>query len=494
MQKHPLFKPWAVLAAILLLTAGTVLLTRGGSNAAVPPLWTEKPPALASGPAPASPTPWVAVAKTDTPAVVNISTTQVVKNPMAFGDQGPSNDPFHEFFRHFFGEDPSGVPPRSFRTHSLGSGFIIREDGYVVTNNHVVEEATEVTVKLSDGRQFLARVVGRDKKTDLALLKINASGLPVVAFGDSDRLQIGEPVMAIGNPFGLEGTVTTGIVSAKGRVIGEGPYDDFIQTDASINPGNSGGPLVNAAGHVVGIDTAIYSQSGGSVGIGFAIPINLAKTILPQLEAKGHVTRGWLGVSIQPVTPELAKALRLSQDRGALVAEVFPDSPAAKAGLQAGDVIVEYDGHAVAKAGDLPRLVANTPIGQSATVKVLRDGKPLTVTAQIDQLPEPEQVAEAAHPARERLGLAVQALTPGLARQLGVPDKAGLVVAGVKDGSPAAEAGLQPGDVIVQVNRKPVRTIAELRKALAAQKAGEPTLFQIHRKDASLFVAVTANG
>jgi serine protease Do len=431
----------------------------------------------------------VAVAKADTPAVVNISTTQVVKNPMALGDQGAPNDPFQEFFHQFLGN-----MPRTFRTHSLGSGFIIREDGYVVTNNHVVDGATEIAVKLSDGREFPAKIVGRDEKTDLALLKIDAKGLPVLPFGDSDKLQVGEPVMAIGNPFGLEGTVTTGIVSAEGRVIGEGPYDNFIQTDASINPGNSGGPLVNATGQVVGIDTAIFSQSGGSVGIGFAIPINMAKTILPQLEAKGHVTRGWLGVSIQPVTPELAKAMQLLKEEGALVAQVLPDSPAQKAGLQAGDVIVAYDGHAIAKAEDLPRLVAGTPVEHTATVKVLRDGKPLTVTAQIAQMPEPQKLAEATSPARERLGLAVQPLTPALAKQLGLPDTSGLVVAGVKDGSPAAEAGIQPGDVIVQVNRKPTRTMAELRQALAAQKAGEPTLFQIHRKDASLFVAVTANG
>jgi serine protease Do len=483
-----------VLTGVFLLVAGTLLLSRGGSMAAAPSLWTEKPPAVAAGSATASSAPWVAVAKSDTSAVVNISTTQVVKNPMAFGDQGSPDDPFQEFYHQFFGEDPFGAPPRTLRTHSLGSGFIIRQDGYVVTNNHVVDEATEVTVKLSDGREFPAKIIGRDKKTDLALLKIDAAGLPVLAFGDSEKLQVGEPVMAIGNPFGLEGTVTTGIVSAKGRVIGEGPYDDFIQTDASINPGNSGGPLVNAGGQVVGINTAIFSQSGGSVGIGFAIPINLAKSILPQLEAKGHVTRGWLGVGIQSVTPELAKAFRLPKDEGALVAQVLPDSPAARVGLRAGDVIVEYDGHAIAKIGDLPRLVAGTPIGQTATLKVLREGKPLTVTAQIAELPEPEQVAEAAHPARERLGLAVQPLTPSLAQQLGVPDKAGLAVAGVKDGSPAAEAGIQPGDVIVQVNRKPVRNIAELREALAAQKAGEPTLFQIHRKDASLFVAVTPRG
>ena len=489
MRRNQLLKSWMVLTGVFLLAAGTLLLGRGGSMAATPPLWTEKPPAAA-----ASSAPWVAVAKTDTSAVVNISTTQVVKNPMAFDEQGSPDDPFQEFFHRFLGEDPFGSSPRTFRTHSLGSGFIIRRDGYVVTNNHVVDEATEVTVKLSDGREFPAKIIGRDRKTDLALLKINATGLPVLAFGDSEKLQVGEPVMAIGNPFGLEGTVTTGIVSAKGRVIGEGPYDDFIQTDASINPGNSGGPLVNAGGQVVGINTAIFSQSGGSVGIGFAIPINLAKGILPQLEAKGHVTRGWLGVSIQPVTPKLARAFRLPKEEGALVAQVLPDAPAARVGLQAGDVIVEYDGHAIVRAGDLPRLVAGTPIGQSATLQILRDGKPLTVTVRIAELPEAEQVAKATHPAREQLGLAVRPLTPALAQQLGVPDEAGLAVAGVKDGSPAAAAGIRPGDIIVQVNRKPVRKIAELREALAAQRAGEPTLLQIHRKDASLFVAVTANG
>jgi serine protease Do len=492
MRKHPGIKPWIVLTGVLLLTAGTVLLARGGTTAATPPLWTEKPPALPAGPAPASAAPWVAVAKADTRAVVNISTTQVVKNPMAFG-QGSPNDPFQEFFHQFFGKEPFGELPRTFRTHSLGSGFIIREDGYIVTNDHVVDGATEVTVKLSDGRQLPAKIVGRDKKTDLALLKINATNLPILPFGDSSTLQVGEPVMAIGNPFGLEGTVTTGIVSAKGRVIGEGPYDNFIQTDASINPGNSGGPLVNTAGQAVGINTAIFSQSGGSVGIGFAIPINMAKTILPQLEATGHVTRGWLGVGIQPVTPELAKALNLANDQGALVAQVMPDSPAAKAGMQAGDVIVEYDGHPIGKAGELPPLVAATPVGQTAVLKVLRNGQVKTFITQIAELSEGEQVASAS-PAREKLGLAVQPLTPGLAKELGVPDTSGLVVAGVKDGSPAADAGIQPGDVIVQVNRRPVRTIADLRQAMAAQKPGEPTLFQIHRKDASLFVAVTAQG
>ncbi|HSB82715.1 MAG TPA: DegQ family serine endoprotease [Candidatus Methylomirabilis sp.] len=485
MRNFPRLKAWLIILGILVAAGGVLALAAARTGAVAAPLWTESRQAPSS-----TSSPWIGVAKEDTSAVVNISTTQVVKNPMAFDNGGGSGpgDPFQEFFRHFFGD-----MPRSLRTHSLGSGFVIREDGYVVTNNHVVDSATDITVKLSDGRQFPAKLIGRDEKTDLALLKIDAKNLPVLSLGDSDKLAVGEPVMAIGNPFGLEGTVTTGIVSAKGRVIGEGPYDNFIQTDASINPGNSGGPLVNMAGQVVGINTAIFSQTGGSVGIGFAIPINEAKGVLPELQAKGHVTRGWLGVSIQTVTPELAKALHLEKDKGALVAQVMPNSPAANAGLKEGDVIVEYEGHAVTKSSDLPRLVASTPIGKSATVKVLRDNHPLTLTAQIAELSEP-QTAATANPDREKLGIAVQSLTPALAQQLGVPDRSGVVVAGVKDGSPAAEAGVQPGDVIVQANRQPVKDVADFRKALAAQKPDEPTLLQIHRKDASLFVAVTAQG
>jgi serine protease Do len=483
MRTRPYLKAWLIILAVLVVGGGALVAARQSMATTTTPLWSETQPPLT-----ASPTPWVPVAKADTAAVVNISTTQVTKNPMALEGQDPQAGPFGDFFRQFFRD-----MPRTLRTHSLGSGFLIRADGYVVTNNHVVDGATEITVKLSDGRKFPAKVIGRDKKTDLALLKINASGLPTVAFGDSEALQVGEPVMAIGNPFGLEGTVTTGIVSAKGRVIGEGPYDSFIQTDASINPGNSGGPLVNASGQVVGIDTAIYSsQGGGSVGIGFAIPINLAKTILPQLEARGQVTRGWLGVNIQPVTPDLAKAMQLPKMEGALVAQVLPDSPAITAGVQAGDVIVAFAGHAIVKAGDLPGLVAATPIGTTASFQVLRDGKPVTLTATITELSEPAQLAEAT-PTREDLGLTVQPLTPSLARQLGVPDKAGLVVAGVTEGSPAAEAGIQQGDVLVQVNRKGVRNLAELRQALAAQKAGAPTLVQLRRKDASLFVAIAAS-
>jgi len=466
-----------LLSYAVLLVAGAAIALIVSHTAASPSgaLWTEGP-----APAPAT-TPWVNVAKTDTAAVVNISTRQVVKTPNPLQGVPPE---MRDFFKQFFGTQP---PSRV--AESLGSGFIVRADGYIVTNNHVVDGATEIKVKLADGRTFPAQVIGRDKQTDLALLKIDASNLPVLPFGNSDALQVGQPVAAIGNPFGLQGTVTTGIVSAKGRVIGEGPYDNFIQTDASINPGNSGGPLVNSSGEVIGINTAIFSQSGGSMGIGFAIPVNLAKSILPQLQAQGHVTRGWLGVSIQPVTPELATALQLPKDQGALVGQVLPHSPAQKAGVQPGDVIVQYAGHAIERASDLPLLVAETPIGQPAALQILRNGKSLTLTAQIAALPAQQPVAAA--PSREQLGLTVQPLTPQLAQAAGVQGvTTGLVVTDVQDGSAAADAGIQPGDVITQVNRKPVTSVADLRQALQGEKAGAATLFQIHRKDATLFVGI----
>ncbi len=389
-------KPWVLLVGVLLVVGGALAVTRSMATTTTP-LWTDKPTAAA---VPAGTSPWVAVAKADTPAVVNISTTQTVKNPLAFqGPEGAPNDPFQQFFHQFFGN-----MPRTYQTHSLGSGFIIREDGYVVTNNHVVNDATEITVKLSDGRQFPAKIVGRDPKTDIALLKIEAHGLPAVSFGDSDGLQVGQPVMAIGNPVGLQGTATTGIVSAKGRVIGEGPYDNFIQTDASINPGNSGGPLVNAAGQVVGIDTAIYSQSGGSVGIGFAIPINTAKRLLPQLIARGRATHPWLGISGLDVTPAFARALGLEVKEGVMIANVAASGPAAKAGLRGaqrrvrvgnfmvaagGDIIVSLDGEKIASVDDLTAFLDDgKKPGDDVRVDLLREGKPVTVSVRLGELPE----------------------------------------------------------------------------------------------------------
>ncbi len=483
MRKSPGLQLWFWMVVIALTVGGGLTVAVWRSRAATPALWTERHQA-----APGGNPPWVAVAQQNTPAVVNIRTTQVLRNPLtAPGPGGPAPESRRPML---------GDLPRTLRTQTLGSGFLIRPDGYLVTNNHLVQAATAIQVKLPDGRELRGRVVGRDEKTDLALLKIEATGLPVLAFGDSDRLQIGEPIMAIGNPFGLEGTVTTGIVSAKGRVIGEGPYDDFIQTDASINPGNSGGPLVNAAGQVVGITTAIASQSGGSVGIGFAIPSNAAKALLPQLEATGRVTRGWLGVSVQPVTTTLAKALRLPEAKGALISQVMAGSPAAQAGLQPGDVIVEFDGQAVGKENDLPRLVAATAIGKAVTLKVLRESRPLTLTAKVAELPQPPQeAAPPASPDRDRLGLKVLPLTPKLAQELGLQAaQTGIVVAEVQGGSRAAEAGIRPGDVILQVNRQPVKTGEDFRQAIAGHPAEAPAVFLLQREDARLFVAVEGGG
>jgi serine protease Do len=345
-----------------------------------PQLWTEAPLNVAPTTVPAPN--WVELAKALKPAVVNVNTKRVEQS---MAPRGPGQEPFDQFFGKFFGE---GQP---HTTKSLGSGFIINADGHVVTNNHVVDGATEIRVKLSDGRDLLAKVVGRDPKTDLALLKVEATGLPVIPLGDSSSLQVGEPVMAIGNPFGLEQTVTTGIVSATGRVIGGGPYDDFVQTDASINPGNSGGPLINTRGQAIAINTAIVSRTGGSVGIGFAIPIKMAKPILAQLASTGRVVRGWLGVSIQPVTPDLAKSFRLADANGALVSSVITGSPAMKAGIKPGDVIVDYNGARVATSQGLPRVVADTPVGREVPVTVIRDGKRLTLTVKVSQLAEREE-------------------------------------------------------------------------------------------------------
>ncbi|HEU4439404.1 MAG TPA: DegQ family serine endoprotease, partial [Methylomirabilota bacterium] len=377
---------------------------------------------------------------------------------------------------------------------SLGSGFIVNPDGYIVTNNHVVDGASQIRVKMDDGRELSGKLVGRDPKTDLALLKVEATGLPVIPFGDSAELRVGEPVMAIGNPFGLEQTVTTGIVSATGRVIGQGPYDDFIQTDASINPGNSGGPLINSRGQVVGINNAIFSQSGGSVGIGFAIPINQVKPVVTQLAATGKVTRGWLGVTIQPLTPELAKGFQMSENAGALVASVQPDSPAARAGVKTGDVITQFDGKKVAHSSDLPRLVADTPVGRKVGLTVIRDGKPVTLDVTVAQMQEPgQQVASASGEEGKRaLGLTVESITPEQAKQLQLHGSRGVLVRGVRSGSPAENAGIRPGDVITEVDHQAVPDVAHLEQVLDKHPKGAPIVVMINRDGSSLYVALTA--
>jgi len=459
---------------------------------------------------------FVSLAKKLTPVVVNVSTTQSVGGqslgsgqPNPFGRRGDRSprggqgqgqgqgdeDPFGDFWRRFFGNPPGGGGGggggggRGFRQQSLGSGFIIDRDGTILTNNHVVENGQKITVKLQDGREFEAKVVGKDAKTDIAIIKIDAKGdLPVAALGDSDKLEVGEWVVAIGNPFGLESTVTSGIVSAKGRHIGAGPYDNFIQTDASINPGNSGGPLINLRGEVVGINTAIFSQSGGNIGIGFATPINSAKDIIPELKSKGKVTRGWLGVSIQNVTPDIASSLGLERSRGALVADVLKEGPAERAGLKVGDVIVEFDGTEIKDSSDLPAIVARTRPGKQVSVKVLRDKKETNVPVTITELKEEEVVAAAKE--KGDLGLTVQKVTPEIAENLQLGRATGVVITAVESGSAAEEAGLQQGDVIVEVDRKPVRDIPDFRKAVSGAKKGQRILFLVRREGNSLFVAL----
>ena len=432
---------------------------------------------------------FVALAKKLKPLVVNISTTQVSEGrgsrefSSPFGDE----DPFNDFWRRFFG----GPAPRGpQRQRSLGSGFIIDGDGSILTNNHVVENAQKIVVKLAaDDQEYEAKVIGRDPKTDIAVIKINAkTNLPAATFGDSDRLEVGEWVVAIGNPFGLDSTVTSGIVSAKGRHIGQGPYDNFIQTDASINPGNSGGPLINLRGEVIGINTAIFSRTGGNMGIGFAIPINLAKEVLPQLRGKGKVTRGFLGVLIQKVTPEIAESLGMDKGNGALVANVTKDGPADKAGVKVGDVIIEFDGKEVKDSSDLPIIVARTPVDRRARMKVLRDKKEITLTVSVGELKDEEVVASA--PEKGELGLTVQRLTPQMAESLGLDKPEGVVVTAIEPGSAADEAGIRRGDVIVEVDRKLIRNLDEYKKAIAAIRKGRGVLFLVRRGDNTLFLAL----
>ncbi|MBW2121407.1 MAG: DegQ family serine endoprotease [Deltaproteobacteria bacterium] len=469
-------------AALVVLAVLLVFTVSGWGE----PFWTTLDSSKRSKPVTITNETFARLAEKLKPAVVNISTTMVVKQhpffsgrPSPFGEQ----DPFRQFWERFFG----GQMPQEFETKSLGSGVIINSQGYIVTNNHVVENAKEIVVTLSNEKDYKAKVIGKDKKTDLALIKIDAEGdLPVAPLGDSDKLKVGEWVIAIGNPFGLAETVTAGIVSAKGRVIGAGPYDDFIQTDASINPGNSGGPLFNFWGEVVGINTAIVATGQG---IGFAIPINMAKAVVSQLKEKGRVVRGWLGVGIQRVTSQLAKSFGLKEPKGALVSQVFKDTPADRAGIKQGDVILEFDGKKVENFGDLPRIVASTPPGKKVSIKIWRDGKVLTLELTVAEMKEKAEVAEA--PAAKPLGITVQDITPEIARGLGLEGVRGVVVTDVKPRSPAAEAGIRRGDVIQEVNRKPVKDTAAFARAIEEAKGQEKILFLIRRGENSLFVTVS---
>lgn len=420
------------------------------------------------------------------PAVVNISTTKTVKSGgvrSPFGQGSPFDRNFggEDFFERFFGD----TPQRRFKQKSLGSGFIISHDGYIFTNNHVVEQADKILVKLSDGKEYEAKVIGRDAKTDIALIKIKSSdSLPVVETGDSDKLRVGEWVIAIGNPFGLEQTVTAGIVSAKGRVIGAGPYDNFIQTDASINPGNSGGPLFNMEGKVIGINTAIVAHGQG---IGFAIPISMAKSILPDLKGKGKVTRGWLGVSVQEISEDIAKSMKLKDRNGALISDVFKGDPADVAGLKSGDIVTEINGKPIRDTHELLLMIAGFRIGEMIKVKILRDGQEKTIPITIAERTEKSEMVSAQQ-SGEAFGMAVQEITPEIAQQLGLSTKKGVIVVDVQEGSVAEEVGIQPQDIILQVNKSRITTMKEYQKEIAKAGGKGSILFLIKRGKATFFV------
>ncbi len=426
------------------------------------------------------------------PSVVNIKVTKVekVRGPDFMGPEGfDPNGPFGDFFEKFFGQQMPNKMPHEYRQQGAGSGFIINQDGLIVTNNHVVEGAKELTVTLSNKQEYPAKVIGRDPKTDIALVKIEPKEkLTAVSLGDSDRLRVGDWVVAVGNPFGLSNTVTAGIVSAKKRVIGAGPYDDFIQTDAPINPGNSGGPLFNLKGEVVGINTAIIPNGQG---IGFAVAVNLAKNLLPQLQAKGSVTRGYLGVNVQAITPELAKGLNLRDTKGALVAEVMKGGPAEAAGIKPGDVIVSFDGKDVAEVGNLPPLVAATPVDKTVAVKVLRDGSEQSISVQVARMPgERAEAASQAEPAQGKWGLALRDLDARMAQRVGLAPGEGVLVAGVEPGSAAEKAGVRQGDVILEVNRRKASSVADVQAEAKKGEAGGSLLLLLKRGEASLFAAL----
>ncbi len=421
-------------------------------------------------------------------SVVNISTVKIVKGGNFQMFRGPmgQNDPFQDFFDRFFQDQI----PKEHRQKSLGSGFVIDQSGFILTNNHVVEKTDEIKVVLADGREYEAEIVGRDAKTDLALIKIEPeTALDPLPLGDSDALNVGDWVVAIGNPFGLEHTVTAGIVSAKYRRIGMDSYANFIQTDASINPGNSGGPLLNTKGEVVGINSAIFSQSGGSIGIGFAVPVNLAKDLLPQLK-EGKVVRGWLGVMIQQITPELQDKLGLKDQKGALVADVTPGGPADKAGIRRGDVIVSFNGKDVKEMSELPLMVGSTPVGSKVDVEVVRKGRKKDFKVELGKLEEDGETSTEPAESESDLGMTVEETTPELARHFGLPEAEGLVVVRVENGSPAGEAGIRPGDMILEVDQSEVKTLSDFEKVISRFQKGDTILFLIQRGGNTLFLTV----
>ena len=477
------------------------VLVVGGVSGAALSLWAKHgsslPPAVVAAAgrnvdaAPPNALGFAPVLKPALAAVVNISSSRIVKAPSTpfgpfFGDP---------FFQQFFGDQFSRQMPREQREHSLGSGVIVSEDGYILTNNHVVDKATDIKVALPDKREFKGKLVGSDPKTDIAVVKISATGLSTLAFGNSDKMQVGDYVFAIGDPFGIGETATMGIVSAKGRGnLDIEDYEDFIQTDAAINPGNSGGALINARGELVGINTAILAgNGGGNQGIGFAIPIDMARRVMDQILKNGKVSRGYLGVAIQEVTPDLAKAFAAPEGKGALVGGVSPDSPGAKAGLQKGDVIEEIDGQEVSGVNELRLRIASTAPGTTVHLKVLHNGQSRDVAVTLGQLPEKANEGPLSGDESEGTpmkGVQVDELTPQLRRELDLgPSVHGVIVTDVSPDSPAGDAGLRRGDVIEEVNRQPVESVAEFRRAL--RRSGKQSLVLLVNRDGNTtFVVV----
>ena len=482
-------RTYFVAALVLMLVAGVTLGAVAGGR-------TDRPPQAAAPTAPVLPVQmplntgtFAGVAEIIKPAVININTVSKGGTPGG-GGRTPFEEFFGEdFFRRFFGDAPERIPQRS-----LGSGVIVDASGIALTNAHVVEKATEIEVITLDGSKHKAKVVGADKKTDLAVLKLDdgKAQFKFARLGDSDRMQVGDWVIAVGSPFGLQATVTAGIVSAKARNIGQGPFDDFIQTDAAINPGNSGGPLVNMAGEVIGINTAIVA--GGS-GIGFAIPSNMAKKIYTEINSKGRVTRGWLGVSIQPLTAELAKSFNAKDTKGVLISDVIGESPAAKAGLKPGDILLEFDGKKVEAPADLQRTVGLAQPGQEAKMKVWRDQGEKTIDIKIGEAPDDKETpARPSRVAPSTLGLEVRPITPEIARQLNLKSNDGVIVARVDEGSAAGDAGVQRGDVIREINRQKVRSMADYERLTKDVKEGDRLTVLLQRGQMSLYVAFTATG
>ena len=498
-------RSWIVAAT--LLTAGMIIGFVVASDFgwlpnghAVP----EAPPASMARPVATAPQPvlsggggqtFVEIAKAVKPAVVNIYATKSGRAESSHAT--PLDDPF---FRKFFGDEffkRFDQQPKERKERGLGSGVIVESNGLIITNNHVVDKADEIRVTLSDKREFKAKLIGTDPKTDIAVVRIEATGLPTVAWADSDKLEVGEFVLAVGNPFGLTQTVTLGIVSALGRAAGIAEYEDFIQTDAAINPGNSGGALVNVRAELVGINTAIFSQSGGNMGIGFAVPSNMAQSIMGQLVQAGKVVRGWLGVSIQDLTPELSFQFGIGDTKGVLVSDVMDDSPAKKAGFERADVIVEYDGKSMDSPTHLRNAVAQTPVGKKVAVKIIRDKKPKTIELTIVEQPKSmgqsgeEEAGESATPTGVLSDLEVRELNEELAGRYGLkPGERGVVVVRVKAGSTAEELGVREGDVVVEVNRQGVTSVKAYERIAGKLPKDQAVLLLLKRQGRTIYLTL----